>query len=206
MGKIWMPGGGSGADLDAITAEAGDVLTGKVIVDKDGNTVTGTMASMPGQTITPGASQKTVSCSGKYMTGNVVINGDSNLVAANILSGKTIFGIAGSAKEFKSRSGTVTSSTTTKAITISAGWNPGSMYYASIPTGFTVELVVWTDGLIVGWVQTNIGHAAGHTVTDGGDFITFNYTPDSTWYINSSGVMLPCKNKGATCWYIITGY
>lgn len=24
MGKIWMPGGGGGADLDVITAEAGD--------------------------------------------------------------------------------------------------------------------------------------------------------------------------------------
>ena len=30
MGIIWMPGGGSGADLDVITAAAGDVLKGKV--------------------------------------------------------------------------------------------------------------------------------------------------------------------------------
>lgn len=43
MGKIWMPGGGGGADLDVITAGAGDVLAGKVIVDKDGNTLPGTM-------------------------------------------------------------------------------------------------------------------------------------------------------------------
>jgi hypothetical protein len=43
MGKIWMPGGGGGADLDVITAGAGDVLAGKVGVDKDGNPVTGTM-------------------------------------------------------------------------------------------------------------------------------------------------------------------
>ena len=28
MGKIWMPGGGGGADLDVITANAGDVLAG----------------------------------------------------------------------------------------------------------------------------------------------------------------------------------
>lgn len=43
MGRIWMPGGGGGADLDAVTAGAGNVLEGKVIVDKDGNPLTGTM-------------------------------------------------------------------------------------------------------------------------------------------------------------------
>lgn len=39
---IWLPGGG-GADLDAVTAGAGDILAGKVIVDKDGEPLTGTM-------------------------------------------------------------------------------------------------------------------------------------------------------------------
>lgn len=43
MGRIWMPGGGGGADLDIITAGAGDVLAGKVIVDKEGEPVAGTM-------------------------------------------------------------------------------------------------------------------------------------------------------------------
>lgn len=43
MGKIWMPGGGGGIDLDVITAAAWDVLKGKVIVDKDGNPLTGTL-------------------------------------------------------------------------------------------------------------------------------------------------------------------
>ena len=43
MGKIWMPGGGGGTDLDVITAAAGDVLKGKVIVDTDGNPLTGTL-------------------------------------------------------------------------------------------------------------------------------------------------------------------
>lgn len=44
MGKIWMPGGCGGTDLDVITAGAGDVLSGKVIVDKDGNPLPGTLA------------------------------------------------------------------------------------------------------------------------------------------------------------------
>lgn len=37
---------GGGADLDVITAGVGDVVAGKVIVDKDGEPVTGTLAEM----------------------------------------------------------------------------------------------------------------------------------------------------------------
>ena len=43
MSRILMTGGGGGADLDVITAEADDILSGKVIVDKDGNPLTGTL-------------------------------------------------------------------------------------------------------------------------------------------------------------------
>ena len=44
MGRIWMPGGAGGADLDVVTAAAGDVLQGKVIVGQDGEPLTGTLA------------------------------------------------------------------------------------------------------------------------------------------------------------------
>ena len=43
MGRIWMPGGGGGADLDVITAGAGDVLAGKVTVDREGEPLVGTV-------------------------------------------------------------------------------------------------------------------------------------------------------------------
>lgn len=43
MGAIWVPSMGNVADLDVVTAESGDVLSGKVIVDKDGNPLIGTM-------------------------------------------------------------------------------------------------------------------------------------------------------------------
>ena len=54
MGKIWIPGGGDGADLDVITAASSDVRKGKVIVDKDGNPLTGIMAEIAAKTYTPG--------------------------------------------------------------------------------------------------------------------------------------------------------
>ena len=45
MGRIWIPGGcGGGTDLDVITAGAGDILSGKVIVGPDGEPLTGTLA------------------------------------------------------------------------------------------------------------------------------------------------------------------
>ena len=44
MGKIWIHGGGGGSDLDVITAAAGDVVSGKVIVGPDGEPLTGTLA------------------------------------------------------------------------------------------------------------------------------------------------------------------
>lgn len=133
MGRIWMPGGGGGADLDAITAGAGDVLAGKVIVDKDGNPLTGTMPdrgavnqslaingsyTIPAgyhngsgkvtqdiptkgaQTYTPGTANQTIAA-GQYLTGPQTIKGDPNLISANIVKGKTIFGVPGVAEEYK---------------------------------------------------------------------------------------------------------
>lgn len=160
MGRIWIPGGGGGNDLDVITAAAGDIREGKVIVDKDGEPLTGTLvdngswsssglvagasvtipagihdgtgkvtaksladqtpgnlaaekmlsgvygysngakvtgniASMGAQTVTPGNAAKTVSCSGKYMTGNVTVSAVANLTAANIKKGVTVGGVTG---------------------------------------------------------------------------------------------------------------
>ena len=43
MGMILMPGGGGGIDLDVVTAAAGDILSGKVIVGADGEPITGEM-------------------------------------------------------------------------------------------------------------------------------------------------------------------
>lgn len=163
MGKIWMPGGGGGADLDVITAGAGDVLAGKVIVDKDGEPLTGTIAdrgnwtgtvgmngevTIPGgkhggsgkvtgpvvtlrgawtsrleingrvtipkgfhdgngyvdqalatkaaATYTPGTANQTIAAN-QWLSGAQTIKGDGNLAAGNIIKGKSIFGVAGSA-------------------------------------------------------------------------------------------------------------
>ncbi len=57
--------------------------------------VTQSIATMGAQTINPTASQQTVSSSGKYMTGNVVVNGVSNLISDNIKKSAVVGGVTG---------------------------------------------------------------------------------------------------------------
>lgn len=52
------------------------------------------LATQAAQTITPGTSDKTIA-SGRYLTGTQTIKGDANLVAGNIKSGVSIFGVVG---------------------------------------------------------------------------------------------------------------
>lgn len=52
------------------------------------------LTTQAAQTITPGTSDKTIA-SGRYLTGTQTIKGDANLVAGNIKSGVSIFGVAG---------------------------------------------------------------------------------------------------------------
>ena len=62
------------ASQTSANAAAGHILSGKTAW-VNGSKLTGNIASMGGQTITPTASQQTISCSGKYMTGNIVVKG-----------------------------------------------------------------------------------------------------------------------------------
>lgn len=92
---IWLPGGG-GADLDAVTAGAGDVLAGKVILDSEGEPLTGTMSERgnwssselsAGASITiPGGHH---SGSGKVTAKSLSAQTSGTATAAQILSGKT---------------------------------------------------------------------------------------------------------------------
>ena len=64
-------------------------------------------------TITPGTSNQTIA-SGTYLTGTQTISGDTNLVSGNIVAGKSIFGVAGSAQI-----PSIVQDSTTKELTIS---------------------------------------------------------------------------------------
>jgi hypothetical protein len=82
-------------------AVASNVLSGKTFINSTGSTLTGTMANNGTKTITPKASAQTLGA-GYY--DKITINGDADLVAANIVSGKNIFGVTGTASTLKSSS------------------------------------------------------------------------------------------------------
>ena len=74
MGRIWMPGGGGGADLDVVTAGANNVEAGKVIVGPDGEPLTGMLTNLSQNPDT------------QYADGNTtpVIKGDAAFVQSNM--------------------------------------------------------------------------------------------------------------------------
>lgn len=92
------------------------VTAGYVASGTAGNSsvsLTASVTTKAAATITPGTSNQTIA-SGTYLTGTQTISGDSNLVAGNIVSGKTIFGVAGSAQI-----PSIVQDSTTKVLTIS---------------------------------------------------------------------------------------
>ena len=73
MGRVNMSGGGgSSVDLDVITATAEDLLSPKVIVDKDGNPLTGTMVNR-------GAVNQSLAINGSYTIPKGYHNGSGKI-------------------------------------------------------------------------------------------------------------------------------
>lgn len=209
MGKIWMPGGGGGADLDLVTAGKPDVLAGKVIVDKDGEPLTGTMpdrgaistllgingtytipegyhngsgkvtqsiATMGGQTITPGSSQQTISTNGKYMTGNITISAVNKY---GVIS--RTFGSSSSTKYF-------------------SGDFSGTLHYIELNPGFTPTCIT---AILAGDGQDS------SVYTSYGQFIVSSRYSPAGWSVRSTltsnSLIIPVCTVG-TYNLLVTGY
>lgn len=56
------------------------------------------LTTQAAKTVTPGTADQTAVSSGRYTTGAVTVKGDANLVAGNIKSGVSIFGVTGNLK------------------------------------------------------------------------------------------------------------
>lgn len=82
-----------GVDTSDANAVAGDIRTGKTAY-VGGSKITGSAPAKEATTITPTTADQTVAA-GTHLTGILTIKGDPNLLAENIKSGVTIFGIEG---------------------------------------------------------------------------------------------------------------
>ena len=95
------------------TVVAGYVSSGTAGTITVSGSNTEQLTTQAAQTITPTTSNQTIA-SGTYLTGTQTILGDADLVASNIKSGVTIFGVAGSLT-----SATVSQDSQTKVLSIS---------------------------------------------------------------------------------------
>lgn len=90
-----MPSG----SLNSPTISSSGLVTASVGTSgyiSSGTSSTLQLSTQSAKTVTPGKSSQTAVSSGKYTTGAVTVSGDSNLVASNIKSGVSIFGVSGS--------------------------------------------------------------------------------------------------------------
>ena len=98
------------------TAAAADVLTGKTFSNSSATGINGAMANNGAVSITPGTAAQTISAG--YHNGSGSVGGDANLVAGNIKSGATIFGVNGTASQ---ASGTAAAADVLSGTTFSNG-------------------------------------------------------------------------------------
>lgn len=81
---------------DATLSSGAQLRNGVKAIDGSGTLITGSMTEKSAQTYTPTTSDQTIA-SGQYLAGAQTVKGDPNLVSANIVSGKSIFNVQGSA-------------------------------------------------------------------------------------------------------------
>ena len=93
------------------TVSAGYVSSGTA--GNSSVSLTASVTTKGAATITPGTTNQEIAA-GTYLTGKQTISGDSDLVSGNIVAGKNIFGVAGSAQI-----PSITQDSTTKVLTIS---------------------------------------------------------------------------------------
>ncbi len=121
------------------TAVASDILSGKTAYVR-GNKITGTIPSKATATIMPGTTNHIIAAN-QYLAGEQTVLGDPSLIADNIIQGKSIFGVTGSAKELKLTAGSYVFAESTT-------WGDTYSHSDPAPWGKMAEATVQADGVI----------------------------------------------------------
>lgn len=155
----------TGYDTSQVTATANTVRSGYKFVNSSGQLITGTIPSKGAQTYTPKTVSQTIS-SGQYLSGNQTIQGDGNLVASNIKSGVSIFGVSGSYtgnisvidinEDFVRASGTLWKVNISTAISIAYEGGLTPIQYPS-----QIKKILGLGGIIADGADTSRGGVVG---------------------------------------------
>lgn len=168
------------------TATAGDVIAGKTFINSTGSVISGTITNQGSKTITPKASNQTLPAG--YYSG-ITINGDSDLIAANIASGKNIFGVIGNLQASKYKTGVITIDIPiantfdlsfnepldfTPTILIAVFSSMSTTWYLtdSVVTNMGYSYVTSGGGHLLSYILTNVtpnGFTALHNYSNGND-------------------------------------
>lgn len=130
------------------------------------------------QTITPGTSDKTIA-SGRYLTGTQTIQGDANLVAGNIKSGVSIFGVEGTYEGSGESGGSSDNNCEAYHITRTSD---------TITFNGTGTVKVWGYGCVKGTYTTTMYAFCGDGYYKGSSYGTPSKTA-ATFSINSDGTL-----------------
>lgn len=159
------------------TAIASDLLSGKT-ASTDAGDITGTMVNNGTVTITPGTTDQTLAAG--YHSGSGKVVGDEDLVAANILSGVNIFGVAGSLVAGKKyATGTGTTGTNSVLSVTGLSFLP-RIVYLKLPNA---QYLICTVDTTPFGRDINSGTNKAYTVSASGFTFTTSWVSTAvTWY------------------------
>lgn len=155
--------------IPTISVSSGGLITasatqGEGYVAAGTKSATKQLTTQAAKTITPGTTQQTAVASGRYTTGAVTVKGDANLVAGNIKSGVSIFGVAGSANTGLSKKIKVINNYTNRIVAeyrkFTTGYdNPQVSFSSSFDIGDEIEIEAFSPGLIVFRDPDNVSYS-----------------------------------------------
>jgi hypothetical protein len=197
---------------------AANILSGKTVMG-----VAGAIPHKAGMTYTPSTSNQVIS-EGQYLDGNITVLGDADLIPANILSGKNIFGVAGTMsampagvqlaigstpviKSYKTFVDLSQSSHSKYYVQVSGiGFVPDIIaVYGFDAITYNTEFVGMNNGTL--YTRTNTGGWT-KSICCGGTFFFLNTeVASSAAYVDSTGFLLPGPNNPGSAslcyWYAI---
>lgn len=159
--------------LSKTVSNTPQVSAGYVSAGTAGNSsvsLTANVTTKAAATITPGTSNQTIA-SGTYLTGTQTISGDANLVAGNIKSGTSIFGVTGTyegSNPVKTKTGTFTGNGT-RTIDVACDFEPDLVYVTSDPgttaSSGTVAFIIARDMMAASRYRNNSTTNSHYAVT-----------------------------------------